>query len=201
MSRIILRNWREKIAELRAASGASDAVGGRVQSGFVARRRRLLPASAAQHFLLQQRRIARRDARSQVREAEPGTRLAARSLSMDESELCEEGTVLCRLRRGPGSRRSSESRRSEGFFAKYVAGTEEIPWNDFFRAVGLRLAEGTTTAANAGFSASRNFDGPMKVEAVAAGCEAERAGLKSEIRFLKSRENLPVRILASHWLG
>jgi predicted metalloprotease with PDZ domain len=64
------------------------------------------------------------------------------------------------------------------FFAKYVAGTEEIPWNDIFRGVGLRLAEGTTTAANAGFSASRNFDGPMKVEAVAAGSEAERAGLE-----------------------
>jgi predicted metalloprotease with PDZ domain len=44
--------------------------------------------------------------------------------------------------------------------------------------VGLRLAEGTTTAADAGFSASRNFDGPMKVEAVTAGSEAERAGLE-----------------------
>jgi predicted metalloprotease with PDZ domain len=64
------------------------------------------------------------------------------------------------------------------FFAKYVAGTEEIPWNDVFRGVGLRLVEGTTTVANAGFSASRNFDGPMKVEAVTAGSEAERAGLE-----------------------
>jgi len=64
------------------------------------------------------------------------------------------------------------------FFTKYVAGREEIPWNDVFRGVGLRLVEGTTTAANPGFSASRNFDGPMKVEAVAAGSEAERAGLE-----------------------
>jgi predicted metalloprotease with PDZ domain len=64
------------------------------------------------------------------------------------------------------------------FFAKYVAGREEIPWNDVFRGVGLRLVESTTTAANAGFSASRNFDGPMKVEAVTAGSEAERAGLE-----------------------
>jgi len=64
------------------------------------------------------------------------------------------------------------------FFAKYVAGSEEIPWNDVFRGVGLRLVESTTTAANAGFSASRNFDGPMKVEAVTAGSEAERAGLE-----------------------
>jgi predicted metalloprotease with PDZ domain len=65
------------------------------------------------------------------------------------------------------------------FFAKYVAGTEEIPWNDFFRSVGLRLAEGKTTTADAGFTAPRNFDGPMAVSAVTAGSEAERAGLQT----------------------
>jgi predicted metalloprotease with PDZ domain len=65
------------------------------------------------------------------------------------------------------------------FFAKYVAGTEEIPWNDFFRGVGLRLAEGKNTLADAGFVASRNFDGPMTVAEVTAGSEAERAGLQA----------------------
>jgi len=65
------------------------------------------------------------------------------------------------------------------FFAKYVAGTEEIPWNDFFRGVGLRLVEGKNTIADAGFVASRNFDGPMTVAAVTAGSEAERAGLQA----------------------
>ena len=45
------------------------------------------------------------------------------------------------------------------FFAKYVAGTEEIPWNDFFRGVGLHLIAANSTIADAGFSASRNFDG------------------------------------------
>jgi len=65
------------------------------------------------------------------------------------------------------------------FFAKYVAGTEEIPWNDFLRGVGLRLAKGKNTRADAGFVASRNFDGPMAVAAVTAGSEAERAGLQT----------------------
>ena len=65
------------------------------------------------------------------------------------------------------------------FFAKYVAGTEEIPWNELFRGVGLRLVEGKSRIADAGFSASRNFDGPMTVEAVSAGSEAERAGLQA----------------------
>jgi len=65
------------------------------------------------------------------------------------------------------------------FFVKYVAGTEEIPWNDFFRVVGLRLVEGKTTTADAGFVASRNFDGPMTVSAVTAGSTAETAGLQA----------------------
>ncbi len=64
------------------------------------------------------------------------------------------------------------------FFAKYVAGTEEIPWDDFFLSVGLHLAEGANAAADAGFAASRNFDGPMTVSAVTSGSEAERAGMK-----------------------
>jgi predicted metalloprotease with PDZ domain len=65
------------------------------------------------------------------------------------------------------------------FFAKYVAGTEEIPWNDFFRSVGLQVVEAKNTTADAGFVASRNFDGPMTVAAVTAGSEAERAGLQT----------------------
>jgi predicted metalloprotease with PDZ domain len=64
------------------------------------------------------------------------------------------------------------------FFTKYVAGTEEVPWNHFFRVVGLRVTEGKNTLADAGFVASRNFDGPMMVEAVTPGGEAERAGLR-----------------------
>jgi predicted metalloprotease with PDZ domain len=65
------------------------------------------------------------------------------------------------------------------FFSKYVSGTEEIPWNDFFRSVGLHLVEGKSTVADAGFGGSRNFDGPMIVEAVTANSDAERAGLQT----------------------
>ena len=63
------------------------------------------------------------------------------------------------------------------FFAKYAAGTEELPWNDFLRTVGLRVVEGGMIVPDPGFTASRNFDGPMTVEAVTPGSEAERAGL------------------------
>src|SRR5208282_3127167 len=64
------------------------------------------------------------------------------------------------------------------FFTKYVAGTDEIPWNDFLRSVGLRVETVTNTAPDAGFMASRNFDGPMSVGAVTPGSEADHAGLQ-----------------------
>jgi len=64
------------------------------------------------------------------------------------------------------------------FFQKYVAGTEEIPWDDFLRWVGLRVERIATTVPDAGFDASRNFDGPMTVGAVTPGSDAERAGLQ-----------------------
>jgi len=63
------------------------------------------------------------------------------------------------------------------FFTKYVAATEEIPWNDFFRYVGLRVEPISVTTADPGFVASRNFDGPVSVIAVTPSSEAERAGL------------------------
>src|ERR1035438_3955520 len=64
------------------------------------------------------------------------------------------------------------------FFAKYVAGTDEIPWNDFLRPVGLHVAAIINTVPDAGFVASRNFDGPMSVAAVTPGSAAEHAGLQ-----------------------
>jgi predicted metalloprotease with PDZ domain len=64
------------------------------------------------------------------------------------------------------------------FFTKYVAGTEEIPWDDCFRSVGLRVETIPNTVTDAGFDASRNFDGPMSVGAVTPGSAAEHAGLR-----------------------
>ena len=77
------------------------------------------------------------------------------------------------------------------FFSKYVAGTDEIPWNDFFREVGLHLTEEKSTVADAGFAASRNFDGPMIVTAVTAGSEADRAGLQTGNTILEINGNAP----------
>jgi predicted metalloprotease with PDZ domain len=63
------------------------------------------------------------------------------------------------------------------FFEKYVVGTEEIPWDDFFRSVGLHLVQRVSSVADPGFVATQNFDAPPLVSAVSVGSAAERAGL------------------------
>jgi predicted metalloprotease with PDZ domain len=63
------------------------------------------------------------------------------------------------------------------FFDKYVAGVEEIPWDEFFQSVGLRVVRRTATLADPGFVAARNFDAPPRVIRVRTASEAEKAGL------------------------
>ena len=63
------------------------------------------------------------------------------------------------------------------FFQKYVAGTDEIPWDDFFKSVGLHLARQVVPVADLGFVATQNFDAALVVSAVTAGSAAEQAGL------------------------
>ncbi len=63
------------------------------------------------------------------------------------------------------------------FFRKYVAGTENIPWDDFFKTVGLHLSKRVTSIADLGFVATRNFDAALVVSAVTPGGAAEAAGL------------------------
>jgi len=65
----------------------------------------------------------------------------------------------------------------EDFFAPYVSGTDEIPYNDFFRSVGLELRQEQIRTAYAGFSASTNFGPTPIVTTVESGSDAERAGL------------------------
>jgi predicted metalloprotease with PDZ domain len=64
-----------------------------------------------------------------------------------------------------------------GFFQKYVSGTEEIPWDEFFGTVGLRVVRTSATVANLGFTAIQNFDSAPSVSRVQPGGEAEKAGL------------------------
>ncbi len=81
-----------------------------------------------------------------------------------------------------GVRAAVESVTGKGFstfFRDYVAGTAEVPYDDFLNTVGLRLKEQRVTTADPGFTASRNFDALPTVLAVESGSEAERAGVKA----------------------
>jgi len=65
----------------------------------------------------------------------------------------------------------------KSFLANYVAGTEQIPWDDVFKRVGLHLARQTETVADLGFAAVRMFGSQPVVTSVRSGSEAEHAGL------------------------
>ncbi len=70
-------------------------------------------------------------------------------------------------------------RSFEDFFAKYVAGTAEIPYNDFLRVAGLQANPEERDVADLGFVASRAANGSFSVESVVPGSGAEKAGLQS----------------------
>jgi predicted metalloprotease with PDZ domain len=63
------------------------------------------------------------------------------------------------------------------FFRRYVSGTDDIPYNDFFRSVGLRLERKSITTADPGFTAATNFGPAPVVISVAPGSEADKAHL------------------------
>jgi predicted metalloprotease with PDZ domain len=71
------------------------------------------------------------------------------------------------------------------FFRDYVAGTAELPYNDFFRTVGLQLDTHKIVVPNPGFQSVRNFDQAPVVVWVDDGSDAQRAGLEAGDRILK----------------
>ena len=64
------------------------------------------------------------------------------------------------------------------FFRKYVGGVDEIPWDHFFRRVGLRVTNRLVEFADPGFQAVERFDQPPTVAEIDPGSGAERAGLR-----------------------
>ena len=71
------------------------------------------------------------------------------------------------------------------FFEKYVSGTDEIPWNEYFGTVGLQLVTQKVEVADAGFVAIRNFDSPLTVASVEENSRAKKAGLREGDILLK----------------
>jgi predicted metalloprotease with PDZ domain len=64
------------------------------------------------------------------------------------------------------------------FFAKYVAGTEELPYADTLAKAGLNLVTTEIPRADLGFDTARAFAGSqITVSSVSSGSAAEKAGL------------------------
>ena len=63
------------------------------------------------------------------------------------------------------------------FFHKYVAGTEEIPYDEFLSWVGLRVVVHEKAVPDSGFRASRNVDAAPVVISIAPATETEKSGL------------------------
>ena len=87
-----------------------------------------------------------------------------------------------------GIRQAAETLTHEDFgpfFEKYVAGTVEIPWDDFFKSVGLHLVKRAGSVADPGFSATRNFGAAPTVSVIVPGGGAQQAGLALGDSILK----------------
>ena len=63
------------------------------------------------------------------------------------------------------------------FFADYVAGVKEIPYDDFLKFVGLHAVVHQGQVATAGFSSTANLGGVPEVAQVEPGSDAQRAGI------------------------
>lgn len=78
------------------------------------------------------------------------------------------------------------------FFEQYVAGTKELPYQDLFNTVGLLLGKESHSVADPGFTANRNFRGPLVVDEV-YGQEARIAGLKEGDEIVSIDGHTPFR--------
>ena len=78
------------------------------------------------------------------------------------------------------------------FFEQYIAGTTELPYDDLFNTVGLVLAKENQTISDPGFTANRNFRGPLIIEEV-YGEGARKAGLEEGDEILSIDGRAPLR--------
>jgi predicted metalloprotease with PDZ domain len=70
-------------------------------------------------------------------------------------------------------------RSFEDFFARYVSGTDELPYREVLALAGLELASRGQTRADLGFTTGRGPGDAAVVARVEQGTEAARAGLRA----------------------
>jgi predicted metalloprotease with PDZ domain len=80
------------------------------------------------------------------------------------------------------------------FFDRYVAGTDELPFDELFATVGLALAKQQQAVADTGFAASSNFTGRFVVDQV-YGEQARQDGLHEGDEIVSIDGQSPTRRL------
>ncbi len=78
------------------------------------------------------------------------------------------------------------------FFEQYIAGTTELRYDDLFTTVGLVLGKENQTVADPGFTANRNFRGPLIIEEV-YGDDARKTGLQEGDEIVSIDGRTPLR--------
>ncbi|MGH9730858.1 MAG: PDZ domain-containing protein, partial [Candidatus Acidiferrales bacterium] len=90
-------------------------------------------------------------------------------------------------------------RSLKDFFAKYVAGADDIPYDDFLHTAGLTATKQPQSIAEFGFEVSGGRNGPLQVAAVTPGSGAQQAGLQPG-DFLLKLDGQPFPRFAQRWL-
>ncbi len=72
----------------------------------------------------------------------------------------------------------------EGFFQNYVSGVQEIPYDDFFRFVGLHLVSKSAEVASAGFTTTTHIGAEAEVAFVEPDSDAQHAGIEKGDRVI-----------------
>jgi predicted metalloprotease with PDZ domain len=78
------------------------------------------------------------------------------------------------------------------FFDQYVAGTAELPYSELFATVGLLLGKQQQSVPDAGFTAARNFNGPLVLDQI-YGDQARNAGLREGDEIVSINGEPPAR--------
>jgi predicted metalloprotease with PDZ domain len=131
----------------------------------------------------------------QMREASGGKKSLRDLFLYLDANFARQGKFFAN---SDGIRQAAEAVAStdfRDFWRRYVSGTEEIPYDDFFRTVGLHLQVTSTNVADPGFSAERAFGSlTTTVNRVSPGSPALAAGLRpgDVIAAINGEENAPL---------
>lgn len=125
----------------------------------------------------------------QIREASEGKASLRDLFQWMNKNYAQQGEFFADSAGVRGAAEEASHADMSRFFEKYVAGTDEIPWDGFLKTAGLRVISRRSLVADTGFAAVHNFDAVPSVIRVRSGSDAERAGLKTgdEITVFNAR--------------